>query len=289
LSVTTILRCRWIGTLVAGFIALSVAILAALLLPGQAEAQEQATPKTTTKLVEPGDSLWTIAQTRLSPDAAPQQVAEEAGRIYALNQYQLGDNPNLLLVGQELVVSPVVGEEPRAGEPAVAEEPLVAEQQAPEPIVAESEGVFYSPAAEGAVSEGAVSSTLPTPDSPDEQAESAPTTTAGGIVGSLLEAYDNLKVERRLLGLGFIALTLIIAALMVWRLPMKRNVEDPAAWGIPREYYENYTLPEASPEATKGPEGEPSSPASAPPSEEATREPSTTSSATSQEGHAVVG
>jgi hypothetical protein len=284
LSVTTILRCRWIGTLVAGFIALSVAILAALLLPGQAEAQEQATPKTTTKLVEPGDSLWTIAQARLSPDAAPPQVAEEAGRIYALNQDRLGDNPNLLLVGQELVVSSVVGEEPRAGEPTVSEEPPVTEQQAPEPIVAEPEGVFDLPAAEDALP-----STLPTPDSTDEQAESAPATTAGGIVGSLLEAYDNLKVERRLLGLGIIAVTLIIAALMAWSLPMRRNVEDLGALGIPREYYENDTPPEASPEATKGSEGEPSSPVSAPPPEEATREPSTTSSATSQEGHAVVG
>src|SRR5215207_10063951 len=102
----TILRCRWIRTLVAGFIALSVAILAALLLPGQAEAQEQATPNTTTKLVEPGDSLWTIAQARLSPDAAPQQVAEEVGRIYELNRDQIGENPNLIFPGQQFFLLP---------------------------------------------------------------------------------------------------------------------------------------------------------------------------------------
>ena len=283
MSVTTILRCRWTGTLVAGFIALSVAILAALLLPGQAEAQEQATPNTTTKLVEPGDSLWTIAQARLSPDAAPQQVAEEVGRIYALNQDQLRDNPNLLLVGQELVVSPVVGEEP-----------LVAEQQAPKPIVAESEGVSDSPAAEGAVSADVIPSTLPTSNPTDEQAESAPaestpaestpttTVVAGGIAGSLLDAYDNLKADRRLLGVGILGLTLIVALLMAWRLPMRRNVEDPAVWGIPQEYYKNYAPPEASPEAAKGPEGEPSgaasSPASGPPPKEAQREPSLSSS-----------
>src|SRR5918997_897390 len=99
------LRCRWIGTLFVGFIALSVAILAALLLPGQAEAQEQATPETTTKLVEPGDSLWTIAQARLSPDAAPQQVAEEVGRIYELNRDQIGDNPNLIFPGQQFFLT----------------------------------------------------------------------------------------------------------------------------------------------------------------------------------------
>ena len=106
MSVMTILRCRWIGTLFLGFIALSVAILAALLLPGQAEAQEQATPKTTTKLVEPGDSLWTIAQARLSPDAAPQQVAEEVGRIYELNRDQIGENPNLIFPGQQFFLVP---------------------------------------------------------------------------------------------------------------------------------------------------------------------------------------
>src|SRR5215218_9058419 len=102
----TILRCRWIGTLFLGFIALSVALLAALLLPGQAEAQEQATPKTTTKLVQPGDSLWTIAQARLSPDAAPQQVAEEVGRIYELNRDQIGENPNLIFPGQQFFLVP---------------------------------------------------------------------------------------------------------------------------------------------------------------------------------------
>src|SRR5215218_1870149 len=141
----TILRCRWIGTLFLGFIALSVAILAALLLPGQAEAQEQATPKTTTKLVEPGDSLWTIAQARLSPDAAPQQVAEEVGRIYALNRDQIGENPNLIFPGQEFFLVSAAPD----GAAAATEQPVaVAEQLAPEPIVDESEGVSDSPAAE---------------------------------------------------------------------------------------------------------------------------------------------
>jgi hypothetical protein len=194
----------------------------------------------------------------------------------------------------------------------------VAEQQAPTPIVVESEGVSDSPAAEdaaienvvpedgvseGAVSEDAIPAALPSRDQTDEQAESAPAesapaestpaesaapaTTAGSIGDSVLEAYNNLKGERRLLGVGILALTLIVALLMAWRLPMRRNVEDPQAWGIPQQqYYENYAPAEAPrqapPETARGPEGEPngaaSGAASGPPPEEAPREPSVVSS-----------
>jgi hypothetical protein len=118
----------------------------------------------------------------------------------------------------------------------------------------------------------------------------APATTAGSIGDSVLEAYNNLKGERRLLGVGILALTLIVALLMAWRLPMRRNVEDPQAWGIPQQqYYENYAPAEAPrqapPETARGPEGEPngaaSGAASGPPPEEAPREPSVNSNGTS--------
>jgi hypothetical protein len=195
----------------------------------------------------------------------------------------------------------------------VSQEPAAA-QQAPNPIVVQSEGVSDSPVAEPAVSEeavpengasgGAVSEDAvtapPTKGQTDEQAENASaesvpaesvpsTTAAGGITGSLLKAYDNIEVERRLLGIGILALTLIVAILMAWRLPMRRNVEDPAAWGIPQDYYENYARPEApreassetSTETARRPEGEPSSsPAPEAPPEEPTREPSTSTSGT---------
>ena len=284
MSVTTILRCRWTGTLVAGFIALSVAILAALLLPGQAEAQEQATPKTTTKLVEPGDSLWTIAQARLSPDAAPQQVAEEVGWIYELNRDQIGENPNLIFPGQQFFLASAAPH--GGGRTAVV----------PEEEVVPEDGV-----SEGAVSQDVVPAQQ-RPEQTDEQAESAPAesapaesapaesaapaTTAGSIGDSVLEAYNNLKGDRRLLGVGILALTLIVALLMAWRLPMRRNVEDPQAWGIPQQqYYENYAPAEAPrqapPETARGPEGEPngaaSGAASGPPPEEAPREPTVSS------------
>ena len=288
MSVTTILRCRWTGKLVAGFIALSVAILAALLLPGQAEAQEQATPKTTTKLVEPGDSLWTIAQARLSPDAAPQQVAEEVGWIYELNRDQIGENPNLIFTGQQLFLASaaphgggrtaVVPEEdvPEAGvsEGAVSQDVVPAQQSLDQ----------TDEQAESAPAESAPAESAPAESVPAESA--APATTAGSIGDSMLEALNNLKGERRLLGVGILALTLIVALLMAWRLPMRRNVEDPQAWGIPQQqYYENYAPAEAPrqapPETARGPEGEPSGAASGaasgPPPEEAPREPTVSS------------
>jgi LysM domain len=344
-----------VGIVIAGVV---LAVLAALsilaVLPGVAEAQEEAEAQedmgptasveaeqnsttddekgasaTTRLVVEPGDSLWSISEEHIGPGATPEQIAYEVERIFELNRDQIGENPNLIFPGQEFFLMPAAP----SGAAAAPEQPVaVAEQQqAPTPIVIESEGVSDSPAAEdaaienvvpedgvseGAVSEDAIPAAPPTRDQADEQAESAPAesapaesvtaesapaesvpaesaapaTTAGSIVDSVLEAYNNLKGERRLLGVGILALTLIVALLMAWRLPMRRNVEDPQAWGIPQQqYYENYAPAEAprqaSPETARGPEGEPngaaSGAASGPPSEESQREPSVNSNGTS--------
>jgi hypothetical protein len=327
----------WI--MVAG-VALSLAILAGL--PGMAEAQEVETQtlgtasteaeqntttddekgapaawrpapesSTTRLVVEPGDSLWSISEEHIGPGATPKQIAYEVERTFDLNRGRIGEDPNLIFPGQEFVLLPPASD--TAATAPVSQEPAAA-QQAPNPIVVQSEGVSDSPVAEPAVSEeavpengasgGAVSEEAvtapPTSGQTDEQAENAsaesvpaesvPTTTAaGGVAGSLLEVYDNIKVERRLLGIGILALTLIVAILMAMRLPMRRHVEDHAAWGIPQDYYENYARPEApreastetSTETARRPEGEPSSsPAPEAPPEEPTREPSTSTSGT---------
>ena len=332
----------WI--VVAG-VALSLAILAGL--PGMAEAQEVETQtlgtasteaeqntttddqkgapaawrpapesSTTRLVVEPGDSLWSISEEHIGPGATPKQIAYEVERTFDLNRGRIGEDPNLIFPGQEFVLLPPASD--TAATAPVSQEPAAA-QQAPNPIVVQSEGVSDSPVAEPAVSEeavpengasgGAVSEDAvtapPTSGQTDEQAENAsaesvpaesvpaesvPTTTAaGGVAGSLLEVYDNIKVERRLLGIGILALTLIVAILMAMRLPMRRNVEDPATWGIPQDYYENYARPEApreassetSTETARRPEGEPSSsPGPEAPPEEPTREPSTSTSGT---------
>src|ERR687889_640892 len=218
------------------------------------EKGASATPRL---VVEPGDSLWSISEKHLGPGATPEQIAYEVERIFELNRDQIGENPNLIFPGQKFfLVSAAPG-----GAAAAPEQPVaVAEQQAPEPIVVESERVSDSPAAEdaaienvvpedgvsegavseGAVSEDAISAALPSRDQTDEQAESAPAesapaesapaestptesaapaTTAGSIGDSVLEALNSLKGERRLLGVGILALTLIVALLMAWRLP----------------------------------------------------------------------
>src|ERR671921_70053 len=300
------------------------------------EKGASATPRL---VVEPGDSLWSISEEHIGPGAPPEQIAYEVERIFELNRDQIGENPNLIFPGQEFfLVSAAPGGAAAAPEQPVA---VAEQQQAPTPIVVESEGVSDSPAAEnaaiedvvpedgvseGAVSEDAIPAALPSRDQNDEQAESAPAestpaestptestpaesapaeslpaesaapaTTAGSIGDSVLEALNNLKGERRLLGVGILALTLIVALLMAWRLPMRRNVEDPQAWGIPQQqYYENYAPAEAPrqapPETARGPEGEPNGAASGaangaasgaalgPPPEEATPEPSVVSS-----------
>jgi len=342
-----------VGIVVAGVV---LAVLAALsilaVLPGIAEAQEEAKAQehtgptasveaeqnsttddekgasaTTRLVVEPGDSLWSISEEHIGPGATPEQVAYEVERIFELNRDQIGENPNLIFPGQEFfLVSAAPGGAAAAPEQPVA---VAEQQQAPEPIVVESEGVSDSPAAEnaaienvvpedgvseGAVSEDAIPAAPPTRDQTDEQAESAPAesapaestpaesaapaTTAGSIGDSVLEAYNNLKGERRLLGVGILALTLIVALLMAWRLPMRRNVEDPQAWGIPQQqYYENYAPAEAPRQApsetARGPEGEPNGAASGaalgPPPEEAPPEPSVSSNSTSPAANGAEG
>ena len=339
-----------VGIVVAGVVLAVLAGLSILaVLPGMAKAQEEAEAQedmgptasveaeqnsttddekgasaTPRLVVEPGDSLWSISEEHIGPGATPEQIAYEVERIFELNRDQIGENPNLIFPGQEFfLVSAAPGGAAAAPEQPVA---VAEQQQAPTPIVVESEGVSDSPAAEdaaienvvpedgvseGAVSEDAIPAAPPTRDQTDEQAESAPAesvtaesapaestpaesaapaTTAGSIGDSVLEALNNLKGERRLLGVGILALTLIVALLMAWRLPMRRNVEDPQAWGIPQQqYYENYAPAEAPrqapPETARGAEGEPngaaSGAASGPPPEEAPREPSVSSNSTS--------
>jgi len=116
------------GMLAAG-VTLSLAILA--MLPGMAEAQHTdgvsteakqnitnenagdpaaswfASEPATRLVVNPGDSLWTIGQERLGPGAPPEQVSNEVERIFELNRERIGNDPDLILPGQELLLPPV--------------------------------------------------------------------------------------------------------------------------------------------------------------------------------------
>jgi hypothetical protein len=253
---------RHVGILVAG-VALSLAILA--MLPGMAEAQKaetQDTNETSTEaeqnnteeegvpgasrlalepsrrflVVEQGDSLWSLSEERIGSGAPPQQIADEVERIFELNREQIGDNPNVILVGQELLV-------PAVSNPATSEEPTTSELVVPEPIV-DSEVPSNAPMDEKAVSDAPTGEEAVS-DAPTDE-ESAPV--AASFADSMLGTYSNFS-KRQLLGLGILALTLIVAILMVWRLSMKRSIEHPTAPRVSRGYYgyENHAPPGKAP------------------------------------------
>jgi hypothetical protein len=227
-------------------IAALAAVVALVVLPGVAEAQEEveedtasvAAAQTTYEpagylvVVNPGDTLWSMSQQRLHPNATTQQISNEAGRIYELNRIRIGDDPNLILPGQELLAPPAatpttVTTPTTAASPAtVAAEPAVTERA--------SEPVEQEPAV--------------LPDLPQMEAEPAAYTTSAE---SSPEPYYLISVERRVLsaaaagvGAGMIVLALVLAIIMAWRRSVKRSVEDPTAGGVPvggyGRYSENY-------------------------------------------------
>ena len=271
---TTIKRCAWV---LATMVALSAALV--VLSPNVVEAQspdEAATVSAlpvsdaqvqdnaampqqqliyepaTLRAVNPGDSLWVISQQRLEPDPDPEQIMNEVGRIYELNQDLIGNDPNLIFPGQELLLPAVykpavpaaVPEQPAAQEQAseeVAQERVpesvpesvvpeqvpeeVAPQQVAEPINSETGAVSGQQTSEEDAPAVATRSVPPWPqDSYSEQYSEE-------------DARNNMLL-RRLLGLGIIVLTVLVAILIAWRLPLRRNVDGPMRWGIPQEYYE---------------------------------------------------
>ena len=54
-------------------------------------------------VVEPGESLWTIAEDLLGPGAPAARIAREVQRLWSLNEARIGTgDPDLLMVGTEL-------------------------------------------------------------------------------------------------------------------------------------------------------------------------------------------
>jgi LysM domain len=53
--------------------------------------------------VRPGESLWSIAEARLGPDASATRIAAEVARLWELNRDRIpSGDPDLIAVGQEL-------------------------------------------------------------------------------------------------------------------------------------------------------------------------------------------
>ena len=230
------------GAPVAG-IALAIALLAAMLLvlfPGRAEAQEQQEEQATNNAetpttVQPGASLWTMAQARLAPYPAPQRVALEVERIYALNQDRIGPDPGMIRAGQELLVPPVT--EPATGEVGASPQPVSPQPAAlPEPTTAQPEEI---PASAATPVEEPPAPTAELPELPEAERNF----TVREIVpqgSTSISPFSDLgdTERRRILGIGIISATLVLALLIAWRLPLNRTVGgSSSSWGSYRGAY----------------------------------------------------
>ena len=170
-------------------------------------------------VVMPGDSLWSISQAQVHPDASPRQVMNEVERIYEINRDRIGDDPNYILPGQELLLPPV-------SDPTIATAPITAE---PTTVV--------KPAVVAGAS-GSVAEPAGLPNLPQMDAEPAALYTTSAVSSP---EYYFMGVERRMLGaaaagvaIGMIMLALVFAIIMVlWR-------------GEYGRYSENYALPVTS-------------------------------------------
>jgi LysM domain len=68
------------------------------------EASQPPLPETARwHVVEPGESLWSIARRLLGPDASPGRIAREVDRLWELNRDRIGTgDPDMLMVGARL-------------------------------------------------------------------------------------------------------------------------------------------------------------------------------------------
>jgi DNA-binding CsgD family transcriptional regulator/LysM repeat protein len=253
----------------------ALALWAVLLVvsPDVATAQGTDPPKdaqgTERVVVVPGDSLWSISREQLGPNATPQQIATAVERIYALNQNRIGGDPNLIFAGQKLSLPPI-------GEPSMAErstgatparEAIKPAEATPSERAAKSSTNRASKTPVGkaaskrmkapdSVAEPAFlpDAAAPTPvsavrslaskDSPRSPvvsfasaARSAVSAVESAIVGTF---PDDNQSRRKLLGLSIMAFSLLLAALMAWKLPMTRNIGRSEAWRIPTGYPGGY-------------------------------------------------
>ena len=269
-------------------VALAAAIVA--VVPGVAEAQDTASTKdvtsassaaqnpTSTIVVRPGDSLWSISYQRLGPNATPQRITEGVEQIYALNRNRIGADPNTIFAGQKLLVPPAMSERSTGGSTGEAT-PATPSQQTTEAVGAGPRGraakstidkaprtvlggaagkdgeapePMTEPVAEPVTLPDAAAAPDPTvgslassdpPPSPVmsflRTVRSAVASAASVVTGPSTEASAQTRAEgRRLLGLGIIMLTLLVTALMAWKLPMRRTTRwDAERWGMPTGSY----------------------------------------------------
>jgi hypothetical protein len=191
-----------------------VAAILSLAFPRTAEAQEsQEAPEQTRVAAEPGDSLWSLAQQQVQPDATPEQIGNEVEQIFELNRERIGDDPNLILAGQELLLPPKAGTEvpgPSETEPSETE-PLETEPSETEPSGSER----------GAPGQADEPSALP-------DLLGLPVAEPVPVVGKVRVSPESQYEGRRMLGFGLLVLSvagglLAVGILAAQNLPKLRR------------------------------------------------------------------
>lgn len=106
-----------VGAALAAMVAATLAAALLALFPASAGAQteDKGAPSV---VVRPGDSLWSISEERLGPDATPRRILNGAEQIHALNRARIGADPDLIFAGQELLVPPAMSGRPTGDTPA---------------------------------------------------------------------------------------------------------------------------------------------------------------------------
>lgn len=240
-------------------------------------------------VVSPGDSLWSISEEQLGPKATPRQIATSVERIYALNQDRIGSDPNLIFPGQKLSLPAVsemsrakdsAGADPAGADPAGADsagadsagaapptpgatKPPEASTREPRPEKAlkasgtprdkEAKPVALPnmPTKQPAPKVGSPTATdAPSPiESFVRSARSLFSSATSSVVGLFPQDDHLLLGSRKLLGLVIIAITLLLASLIAWKLPLRRNVGGFEVVGrLPRGYAGAHTYPNEAPD-----------------------------------------
>jgi CheY-like chemotaxis protein len=251
-------------------VGMALVVATLTVLPAVAEAQGMAatqdarsvnrSDEAASVVVRPGDTLWSISEEHLDPNATPRQIASVVERIYALNQGRIGADPDLILPGRSLLLPPVARATParNAAEPAESSLTRGGIKSGAERASSTAVGEVSSKA--GRTSD-AVAEPVALPDMPTKQVTprvSSPSvtdapspvesigSTARGLLSSVTSAVVGLFPQdpllgRKLFGMGIIALTVLVAGLMAWKLPLDRNVGGYGDWGIPTGYVGGYT------------------------------------------------
>ena len=219
-------------------VALTVALVAAMLAvsPEAAEAQTSAQTEDRSApsvVVRPGDSLWSISEGLLGPDASPRRVMKGAERIHVLNRSRIGADPNLVLAGQVLSVPWAMSGQP-TGAATPAREAAEASGSNPKDGAAASEGRETPerrgpgqgdiPRSEISLEEAArmlgadtnAKEKLPDPRAAAPVHDVRTVVSNGAQFGALFGILPETSAgdRRRLLGLGIWILTLVAASLI---------------------------------------------------------------------------